>query len=148
MEFGEDGAVRLFNGRGSDYYRDGVRVIFEVIVGGTVRRALEAIIRVSDATGYEATWDVGVVLTNLAGAVSYFRLANWWVDAGDLPPYPEDTYRRTWTGSTSELKGDPGAVVDRLVGSLNRTLNEGRFQLPAPPPAPVPEDDEEAVATG
>lgn len=148
MELREDGTVRLFNGRGSDLYRDGVRVIFELIIGGTVRRALEAAIRVSDATGHEGTWDAGVVLTNLAGAVSYFRMANWWVDAEDLPPYPEATYRRSWTGSTSELRGDPDAVVDRLVGSLNRTLNDGRFQLPALPPPPEPEDDEEALATG
>lgn len=98
--------------------------------------------------GYAGTWDVGVVLTNLASAVSYFRMAHWWVDAEDLPSYPEDAYRRTWSGITSELRGDPGAVVDRLVDSLNRTLNDGRFQLPAPPPSPEPEDDEEAVATG
>lgn len=147
LELREDGMVGLFNGRGSDHYRE-ARVIFELIIGGAVRRALEAAIRVSDATAYEGTWDVGVALTNLAGAVSYFRMANWWVDVEDLPPYPEDTYRRTWTGTAAELRADPDAVVDRLVGSLNRTLNDGRFQLPAPPPPPEPEDDEEAVATG
>ena len=141
MELWEDGSVRLFNGRGSDYYRDGARVIFEIIVGGSVRRAVEAAIRVSDATGYEGTWDVGVALTNLAGAVSYFRMANWWVDADDLPPYPEDTYRRTWAGTAAELRRGPDSVVDRLVGSLNRTLNDGRLQLPAPPPPPELEDD-------
>jgi hypothetical protein len=148
MELREDGTVQLFNGRGSDFYRDGVRVIFELIIGGTVRRALEAAIRVSDAPGYEGTWDVGVALTNLAGAVSYFRMANWWVGVEDLPPYPEDTYRRTWTGTTDELRGDPDAVVDRLVGSINRTLNDGRFHLPAPPPLPEPEEEEGAVAEG
>jgi hypothetical protein len=75
-------------------------------------------------------------------------MANWWVDAEDLPPCPEDTYRRTWTGTAGELRRDPHAAVDGLVGSLNRTLNDGRFQLPAPPPRPEPEDDEEAVAKG
>ncbi len=148
MELGEDGSVRLFNGRGSDRYRDESRVIMEIIVGGTVRRAVEAAIRISDVGRYEGTWDLGVALTNLAGAVSYFRIANWWVDADDLPPYPEDTYRRTWTGTTADLRGDPDAVVDRLVGSLNRTLNDGRLQLPAPPPRPEVEDDDEDVTTG
>jgi hypothetical protein len=145
LEFREDGTVRLFNGRGSDHYRDGVRVIMEIIVGGCTRRALEAAIRVSEATGYEGIWDAGVALTNLAGAVSYFRMANWWVDAEDLPPYPEVTYRETWTGTAAQLQDDPDAVVDRLVGSINRTLNDGRFQLPAPPPPPEPEDDQESV---
>lgn len=60
-----------------------------------MRRAVEAAIRISDAGGYEGTWDLGVALTNLAGAVSYFRMANWWVDADDLPPYRKDRYRRT-----------------------------------------------------
>lgn len=148
MELREDGLVRLFNGRGSDHYRDGARVIFEIIVAGSVRRAVEAAIRVSDVTGYEGTWDMGVALTNLAGAVSYFRMANWWIDADDLPPYPEETFRRTWRGSAADLRRDPDAVVDRLAGPLNRTLNDGRLQLPAPPPPPEPENDEDAVTTG
>lgn len=147
IELREDGTVRLFSGRASDHYQD-ARVIFELIIGGTVRRALEAATRVTDATGYEGTWDVGVELTHLGDAVSYFRLANWWVDLEDLPPYPDETYRRTWTGGAAELRTEPDAVVDRLVGSLNRTLNDGRFQLPAPPRAPEPEDDEEPVPAG
>ena len=56
------------------------------------------------------------------------------------------TAGRTWTGRTAELRSDPDAVVDRLVGSLNRTMNDGRFQLPAPPPPPEPEDEETRAA--
>jgi hypothetical protein len=141
MQFREDGSVRVFNGRGSDYYRDH-RVIIELIIAGTVRRAVEAAIRVSDATGFSGMWDVGVAVTNLAGAVSYFRLNNWWVDADDLPPYPDDTYRETWTGTSEELR-DADAVVERLTGPLNRTLTDGRFQLPSAPRPPEPEDHEE-----
>lgn len=141
MELREDGTVRLFNGRGSDLYGQ-AEVIIELIIGGTVRRAVEAAVRVSDATGYEGPWDVAVAVTSLRGKVSYFRLNNWWVDAHELPPYPEDTYREGWSGPTAELR-DVDAVVERLVGPLNRTLTEGRFQLPAVPRPPEPEDDAE-----
>lgn len=142
MELREDGTVKAFSGRGSDHYRDGARVIIELIIAGTVRRAVEAAIRVSDATGYDGGWDVGVAVTNLSGAVSYFRINNWWVDAEELPPYPEDTYRETWTGSTEELR-DADAVVELLVGPLNRVLTDGRYQLPSAPRPPEPEDEED-----
>lgn len=131
ITFGENGSVRVFSGRGSDVTSKG-RVIMEVIVAGTVRRAVEAATAVSDATGYEGRWDMGVAVTNLDGAVSFFRSDNWWVDREDLPAYRSTDYRRTWTGATSELR-DPDAVVERLVGPLNRTLNDGRLRLPRRP---------------
>jgi hypothetical protein len=145
IEFREDGTVRVFCARGSDHYQDS-RVIFELIIGGTVRRTIEAAIVLADTTGYEDRWEIGVAVTNLAGGVSYFRRANWWVDAGDLPPYRESTYRRTCSGTTADLRQDPDAVVERLVGPLNRTLNGGRFQLPGTPRPPAPDDDEDAAA--
>lgn len=132
VTFGENGSVRVFSGRASDVSSKG-RVIMEVIIGGTVRRATEAAIAVVDATGYQGRWDIGVAVTNMDGAVSFFRSDNWWVDREDLPAYRSKDYRRTWSGTTSELRNNPDAVVERLVGPLNRTLNDGRLQLPRPP---------------
>lgn len=35
-------------------------------------------------------------------------------------------------------------MVNRLVGPLNRTLTDGRFQLPSAPRPPEPEDEEDS----
>jgi hypothetical protein len=139
VELGEDGSVRIFCGRGSDNRSDGARVIIELIIGGLVRRGVEAAAAVAHTTGYQGRWDIGLAVNNLGGAVSYFRHDNWWVEAGDLPPYRDATYRRTWSGTTSELLEDLDGVVERLVGPLNRTLTEGRFKLPGLPRISEPE---------
>lgn len=142
VEFGEDGSIRLFSARASDHTPE-ARVAIELIIGGLVRRALETCVAVTEATGYQGRWDVGVAVNHLAGTVSHFRLKNWWVDREDTPTYPDDEYRRTWSGTTSELRQDVDAVVERLVGPLNRTLSEGRAPLPRVPrpPAEEPEPD-------
>jgi len=55
------------------------------------------------------------------------------------PKRGANDYRRTWSGTASELRQDLDAARDRLVGPLNRTLNEGRLELPR---LPRPTDEE------
>lgn len=129
LDFGEEGSVRLFCSRGSDHYKEAM-VVLELLVGGLVHRVAHAAARVAGVTGYAGTWDFAVGLVGVADAVSYFRLNNWWIDADDLPAYPESEYVRDASFSTADVRDRPDLVVDRLVGPLNRALNEGRAPLP------------------
>ena len=69
-------------------------------------------------------------VTNLHNAVSFLRLHNCWVDASDLPRYPEDTYERTAAIPAHDLAVAPTVVVDRLYGALGRVLSDGRAPIP------------------
>ena len=61
----------------------------------------------------------------------HFRMKGWMVDREDCPSYPEDSYERTWCGSAADLAARNG-VVARLVGPLNRAMNDGRSPMPMP----------------
>jgi len=128
VEFMEDGTIKVFCSRASDFWQ-GARVAFEVIIGGLVLRVAHLAAVVSADTGFTGDWEIGVAVTNLRGCVSHFRLTNWMVDAADLAPYPDDFYERTWRGSAADL-GDPTPIVVRLVGPLNRVLNDDRCPMP------------------
>jgi hypothetical protein len=130
VEIGEDGTLRLFCSRASDDWRGG-RVAFEILIGGLVRRVIDLAAVVSGDTGFAGDWEVGVAITDLRGCVSHFRMKGWMVDREDCPSYPEDSYERTWCGSAADLAARNG-VVARLVGPLNRAMNDGRSPMPMP----------------
>lgn len=130
VEIREDGTLRLFCSRASDDWRGG-RVAFEILIGGLVRRVIDLAGVVSGDTGFTGDWEVGVAITDLRGCVSHFRMRGLMVDREDCPPYPEDSYERTWRGSTADLAA-PDGIVARLVGPLNRALNDGRCPMPMP----------------
>ncbi len=130
VEIGEDGTLRLFCSRASDDWRGG-RVAFEILIGGLVRRVIDLADVVSGDTGFTGDWEVGVAITNLRGCVSHFRMKGWMVHREDCPPYPEDSYERTWRGSATDL-AVPDGVLARLVGPLNRAMNGGRSPIPTP----------------
>ena len=130
VEVGEEGTLRLFCSRASDDWRGG-RVIFEILIGGLVRRVVDLAAVVSGDTGFTGDWEVGVAVTDLRGCVSYFRMKGWMVDREDCPPYPEESYERTWRGSAADLAA-PDGILARLVGPLNRVLNDGRSPMPTP----------------
>jgi hypothetical protein len=128
LEVGEDGTLRLFCSRASDNWRGG-RVVFEVLVGGLVRRVIDLAAVISTDTNFTGDWEIAVGVTDLRGCVSHFLMTGRFVDVEDCPPYPADEYERTWRGPASDL-ADPDAIVARLTGPLNRTLNNGRCVMP------------------
>jgi hypothetical protein len=132
VEIGDDGSIRLFCSRASDQFK-GTRVIFEVLIGGLVGRVVDLAAVISDDTGFVGDWEIGVALTNLRGAVSHFRMDNWWMDAEDCTPYPDFGHERTWRGSAEELV-QPASIVARLLGPLNRVLNDGKCPMPVHEP--------------
>jgi hypothetical protein len=129
LEIGEDGSLRLFCSRATDTL-DGHQVVMEIVIAGLIRRILEAAMAVGAATGFGGTWEVGVEVGDLAGAISYFRVQHWFNDAADMPRYPQNIYRRTWTGPLSETTVNE--ALRGLFGPLNRTLTDGKFVPPVP----------------
>jgi hypothetical protein len=130
IEIGDNGSIRLFCSRASDYWK-GTRVVLEILIGGLVRRVIELAAVISADAGFVGDWEIGAALANLQGAVSHFRMQNWMVDAEDCTPYPEYGYERTWRGSAADLNA-PEPIVTRLIGPLNRVLNDGRCPMPMP----------------
>jgi hypothetical protein len=47
-------------------------------------------------------------------------------------PYPDDNYLATTSATFAELTADPGAIVERLFGRLNRTLTHRSMSFRAP----------------
>jgi hypothetical protein len=121
IEMSEDGFVRLFCGRGSDSRSDApeVEYVIDPLVAGLVYRAARLAGDVAGETRYHGDWALGVAMTELRGCVSNLMASNYWDEANQ---YPDDEYRATVRANTAELVDRPGAVVERLVGRLFRTL--------------------------
>jgi hypothetical protein len=87
---------------------------------------------IADHIGNQGTIGIGVVLDGVEGAwpefVSGPDAANpmKWIFVRDrLAPFRDPSYRQTTTATTVELAGDLTRVMDRLFGSLLRSLGLG-----------------------
>jgi hypothetical protein len=127
VELAEDGTVRVFCSRPTDYLDHQKYVVLEAVILGLVLRTIRLAATVGRDAGYAGDWQLSLVVTRLKDAVSLFLTQNLFIDARDPMPYPDERYQRTWRGSAINLV-DEAAVADALVGGLNRTLNEGRFE--------------------
>ncbi|MGH7483696.1 MAG: hypothetical protein ACRELV_16230, partial [Longimicrobiales bacterium] len=129
LEVDEDGALRLFCGRASDSpLGDGTRWAIEPLMPGLTWRVLHLAATIADEASYLGNWDLGVALTNARGIASHelgqrtFRSA--------AIPYAEDEYRAATQATYAELAGNRYAVLERLLGRLNRALNDDVLPLP------------------
>lgn len=122
----EDGSLKLFCGRGSDFLRSDVQVCFETLVLGLAKRLVLACGVVTDAMGYWGRWDFGIVLTPLKGVISY-RLHKHMRGA---TPYSASAYQETASATHAEVLNDVDNIVNRLCGRLNRALNGGTVLVP------------------
>ena len=127
VELTEEGTIRVFCSRPTDYYDGGRHVALEAVILGLALRTVRLAASVSRDTDYRGDWQISVLVTGLRDALSPYLTQNLTIGARHAMPYPDDRYERTWRGSSADL-GSTDAVVDLLVGGLNRTLNEGRFQ--------------------
>jgi hypothetical protein len=132
VEVNEDGGIRLFCGRASDAIpmATGVQpvewVLDGLIVGLTKRLVLVTAV-VADTANYLGSWDLGVAVTKLRGLQSLTM-----VRAGHslaAAPYSENDYRQTVRVTYERLTSDPDAVVEDLIGRLNRALG-GAVRIP------------------
>ena len=129
LEVDEDGSLRLFCGRASDSLRneDKTRWAFEDLLAGLTWRVIRAAAEVSDFTSYFGNWDMGVALTNARGVSSYaVRQQGRWISPYR---YSEETYEQTTQTTYAEIHENRMAVLERLVGRLNRALNDDTIPL-------------------
>lgn len=128
FEVTEDGEVRLYCGRGTDAAgREQTKVCLEVVVGGLAKRLVLIASELSAQCGFEGTWEFDFAITGLSGAVSH----TVWMDfRSEATPYSGDVYREAASATTIEMRDHLDDVVLRLVGRLNRALNDGKLGVP------------------
>ena len=114
-----DGRARLFSSRGTDFAvgQPERPYILEAVVAGEVAEFFAVSGMLYEAASYFGALNVGVALTNIAGAQSYMRSQNY---MGDDFAYSAPTFTRTRPlTSARELAGDGYQAVTRdLLGHL------------------------------
>lgn len=127
LEIDEDGSLRAFCGRGSDYRHgrsgrdlsDETRVFFERIVVGVTHQFLGVARGLSEATAFIGSWDFGLAVVNMAGTVSWEGSQAF----VSMPAtYGGRTYQSTTRATVVELEQRPQSVAERLAGRLCRAF--------------------------
>ena len=139
VEFRIDGSVRVFCGRLSDALGRGestVQMLFDDLLLTYVVRTLTLVQAIAEITGHFGEWDLGLGANGLSGVRSYKANDTF----HDGTQYSVDDYRRTTTTSYPELTKSIGAVTERLVGSLLRTLGSHHLYSPLFIDADLPGD--------
>ena len=119
-----DGTMRFFCGRVGDRNSSGYRLIFEGSIAGNTSVAFAIAGLVYERAGFVGEVDVGIAVTNLAGAISE-RVHRDGVWAGD--GFGNEDYRRTGRILAGRLATDPRQVVSELCLQL--------FEITLPPGA-------------
>jgi hypothetical protein len=131
VEVQEDGGIRLF-ATVSDWNEapGGYRVISDPRLYGLVLRVVMLASAISAETRYLGNWRFGVRIVNMRGVMSRDALHDY--ARGSAAQYDADLYTHETASTTQEVAADPVAIVDRLLGRLNRALTGGSYQYPAP----------------
>jgi hypothetical protein len=120
LEVTEDGPVFLRSGRVVDFTDGGKKLVIEIACLGLPYRMVSLTARLSTALDFSGNWDFAIAITNLNGAISYLRP---FVGLQfNHPVYREYLYRASTRASGQEIKGRPGAIVNRLLGRLMRAI--------------------------
>lgn len=118
MEVHEDGGVRLFSARATDICNDAVMFV-DIVVAGLILRVVETARTVADTASFRGSWQFGVALTNIRGAVSHEASQNLMANPTG---FSEDTYRRAGSATYEEIVTDVVVVASRLAAPLLRAF--------------------------
>jgi hypothetical protein len=136
LELHDNGAIRVFLGRLTDHLPKNVdreprqqHVLFDVAAIMYTRRFLGIVTGVAER-GYLGTWTLAAGATGVLGARS-LRIVDDVRSFEDGTPYDEDRYMQSMTSSYEELTTKPGAVADRLIGRLLRTMGTRQTYIQA-----------------
>jgi hypothetical protein len=134
IELREDGGVRVLMGRMTatwgSHGSDSAVVIADGLAVAYALRVVHWAAEIGRRSGYHGSWTFGLLATGLRGySSSAFREGAF--GFGNGPTYDVDTYRETTTASGVEMKEQPWAVADRLVGRLVRGLGTAAKYGPA-----------------
>jgi hypothetical protein len=119
LEIGENGSLRLFCDRASDRQRDGGgHLIIDTLVVGLCFRVLAVASQVGEDSGHWGAWGLACGITRLKGtSASSLSGRNF-----EPAMYSDGEYLRATRSTTDEMERTPGAVAERLVGPLLRSL--------------------------
>jgi hypothetical protein len=118
VEICENGQLRMMCGRATEDY-NGKRLMFDDLVLGLTARILSLAEGVSHATGFLGSWDFGVAITMLRGAISNRRYSGGFFPG---PPYTADNYTASTRAALAEIEAGTGPVLERLLGRLYRAV--------------------------
>jgi hypothetical protein len=125
LEIDEDGGLRIFMSRLSDSLEDrfadqpgSTQILFPSAAVVYARQFVALVAAAAERAGYLSTWVLAAGATGLQGVPVYdFRRQ------GDPSPlYVAATYEQATRASYAELVRQPGAVTERLIGRLLRSL--------------------------
>lgn len=138
VEIGEEGTIRVFCARATGTLRReaGHQHLFELLIAGVTLQTVMLAAHLGELTGFGGRWALGVELTGIADAPSWFASRRFLSQGRS---YRDDRYRRLTSADTVEMASRPNAVTERLVGSLMRTMDvrdapEIAAILDGPPP--------------
>jgi hypothetical protein len=124
IELREDGGIRVLMGRMTPEWPRGGQTSRVIADGLAVAYALR-VARWAEALGhkcgYSGSWVFGMAATGLRGLQSS-AYGSGAFNYRQGPAYDVDSYRESTTATTLELKQQPWAVADRVVGRLLRGL--------------------------
>jgi len=122
VEVSDEGTLRAMIGRFGDTTRDGQKVLFESVMATMVRQVVDIAAQASDRAGYGGLWRFAVLATDIAGLPAHLNGQGWqevFVDADT------NEYLGTTQAPTTELRGAPWEVTNRLVARFVRSLGIG-----------------------
>jgi hypothetical protein len=127
MRVGHDGETRFFANAGRRHQRTPPQtpiVIFEALIAGNLASYLSASGAFFALAGYVGSVDVGVAVTELAGAVPNHQYQQGHEERG----YPADSYRATSRIVAAELVDRPKGVALDLLRRFHDALGGLRYE--------------------
>lgn len=122
LEIREDGGIRLYYGRASDWLRE-VQYLLTAAIVGEVSTCIELARVIGRTAGFHGSWAFGVALVGLKSVTAYDGTVT--VSGESSWPYSEDTYEEVTEATWSELQEAGSPVLDALVGRFCRALHSG-----------------------
>lgn len=128
LEVDENGAIRLFSGGASEApLADGTRIVSERAIAALVWRVLFMAEAIAAETSYVGNWQFGVAMTDAFAMMSSRSLG---ANLARQIVYSDLQYRETTEATYAELTENRYSVLQRLLGRLNRALNDDSIALP------------------
>jgi schlafen family protein len=119
LEIHEDGGLRLYYGRASDW-REGQHLLLTAAIVGEVGCCIELSRHVAEVSGFHGAWIFGVALHGLRSASAYNSTM---ILSGDTDwPYSEDSYEEVHEADYTELHEENSPVLDELLGRFVRSI--------------------------
>jgi hypothetical protein len=127
LEIHEDGVLRLRSGDLEYTVMNDERTVNDMAINGLVKRIVMSAAELGAECSHFGTWEFAVSivpLLNRRAESARRRLVT------PMPPYSEQVYWESASATYEELRAEPNAVVDRLLGRLNRSFGGAAAVIP------------------